>query len=253
MSLSTKKKDFSDRLLSHDSVSCWVAASQETYQKLLKIENSDEGVYKHGGWPANVFQAVYGRLATVAPCNNISSTADNAQSKPMVLATTNASGELVSSHVYTVHSANESYITLRNPWSVVNENDWGIPTNGGKDIHNLGDGVFEIPISTAALQCYALVYLDLPTAKSRVVRHVARSTQLRQPNALILIGLSLGVLLIVATVSAMAFRMWWRRHREEAESNSKEGTTILPSQPWRTTIQPLYGSHSQRHGRGLAT
>jgi hypothetical protein len=220
--MTAKKKDFSDRLLSHDSVSCWVAVLQETYQKLLDSQSSDEGVYKNGGWPANVFQAIYGHPAAITGCNDISTTAGKAQSKPMVLVTTDSPGELVSSHVYTVHHANETHLTLRNPWSVVNENGWGIPTNGGKDIHNLGDGVFEIPISTVVPQCYQLAYLDLPNAPKSLLRRAARSAQSRRPNVLILIGVCLGVLLIVATVSAVAFGACLRRRRREVERSRKD-------------------------------
>lgn len=227
--MTAKKKDFSHRLWSHDSVSCWVAVLQDTYQKLLDSQGSDEGVYKHGGWAANVFQAIYGHPAAIINCTDISTTAisttaGNAQSKPMVLETTDSPGELVSSHVYTVHQANESHLTLRNPWGVVNENGAGIPTNGGKDIHNLGGGVFEIPISTVVPQCSQLAYVDLPNAPKRLLRRAARSAQPRPPNVLIPIGVCLGVLVIVATVSAVAFGAWLRRrHREGIKVTARPG------------------------------
>ena len=229
--MTTKKKDFSDRLLSHDSVSCWVAVLQETYQKFLDLQRSDDDVYKNGGWPDDVFEAVYGRSAVVTGCGNISSVGADADSQPMVLFTSNSSGELVPSHVYTVHRANQSHITLRNPWAVVNENGWGVTTNGGKDIHSLGDGVFEVPISSVVPQCYAMVFTELLHAQNSLVRRVNSTAPSRRPNTLIIISMSLGIVAIVGMVSAIAFGLRFGRRRRQTKGQIRKYQCGAPAKP----------------------
>ena len=158
-----EKKDFEARLLSQDSASSWITVLQDAYEKLLVTEGLPDSVHNgDGSSPNHVFAAIYGPEAEViiAACDQMSTVGEKASSRPSTLCTNASSGELVDGHCYTVHTANSSHITLRNPWGVVNTNDWGIPITGGSDIHSLGYGIFEIPTSSVFHQCTQLTYVD---------------------------------------------------------------------------------------------
>ena len=205
-----KKKDSAHRISSHDSTSCWVAVLQDTYKKYLKAENSRYDVHNgKGGTASGVIQAIYGESAMVEDCMFISEIAAKANLQPTMLATTNltnTTGHLIPDHVYTVHSGSESYVVLRNPWGIVNVNWWGSPAAGSKDIEDLGDGVFRIPISAVMPQCDNLQYLSRFQQRLLFPRALHR----RPPNRLVVGGLITGVLSILLAgllVAAWKFRI----------------------------------------------
>jgi len=213
--ITVTKKDFEDRLRTDDSTSGWVAVLQDAYQKLLKAEGLPDNVHNGaGGSPFSVFKVIYGPAKSVswADCSQMSSVGQRATSSPMTLNTNASSGELVKGHSYTVHSANESHIVLRNPWGVVNENDWGTATNGGADIKSLGNGTFIIPISSASKQCVDLEYVDIVNEATDKTRAIRRSP-LRQTRPTVS-GLVVIVILSVSLVSMALFCGFYKRkHR----------------------------------------
>ncbi len=231
--MAVKKKDFSARLRYHDSVSCWVVVLQETYQKFLDIEKPDQDVYNgEGGYPSDVFQAIYGRPATISGCGTINTIAVNAESIPMTLFTTDSPGELASRHAYTVHHAYDSHITLRNPWSVVNENEFGIPTNGGKDVQSLGNGVFEIPILSVVSQCNSLQYMDSPQERKRLLVREDLLTKRRPSGAYIIMGMALPCFVILATVSTIIIAKCLKCRRRETGTDDKSWKTRPCDRSW---------------------
>ena len=154
VSKTAQKKDFKDKLLTQDSMSCWVAVFQDTYQQLLTDQSSPDNVYNdYGGAASSFLEAIYGRSASLGNCDSIFRVGVNAGSNPTTLVTNDLEGPLVTNHAYTIHVANVSHITLRNPW--------GHTIAGGEDTEDLGNGTFRIAIASAQLQCAQLQYLKL--------------------------------------------------------------------------------------------
>ena len=207
-----QKKGFEDLLLTDDSMSCWVAIIQETYQKLLDDEKSSDSVYDgKGGTPVGVFRAIYGRSATARDCYNIAEQASNANLDPIVLTTNGTNGELVTDHAYTVHTVNASHITLRNPWGVINENGWGIPTTGGSNIQDLGNGTFNIPISVAQTQCQNLQSPALSKRRKLLFNRDFRISEPPPVNKIVILGMVVTASVMVITILCFALAKQWRR------------------------------------------
>lgn len=86
-------------------------------------------------------------------CGSIFQVGANAGSDPTTLATNDLEGPLLAQHSYTVHVANASHITLRNPW--------GDTVAKGEDTEDLGNGSFRISLASVRSQCAQLQYLEL--------------------------------------------------------------------------------------------
>lgn len=159
-------KNFNDRFVTKDSKCSWLAVIEDGYSQLLDSTGSPDVIHNgKGSWPELVLKAIYGPKVNVVTvdCTYIQSIGEKATSKPATFCTKHEDGQLIGGHAYTIHSANSTHLTLRNPWGIVNKNDWDKQVTGGKDVRDLGNGVLEIPISVAQEQCVALTYADIVT------------------------------------------------------------------------------------------
>jgi len=85
-------------------------------EELLTDQHSPDIVYNdYGGAASSFLEAIYGRSASLGNCDSIFRVGANAGSNLTTLCTNDLEGPLVTNRAYTIHVANVSHVTLRNP------------------------------------------------------------------------------------------------------------------------------------------
>jgi len=121
--LRVDKKNDTARSATQDSSACWVAVLQDAYSLLMMEENSPDDVHDgQGGCPTDVFETVYGATSKIQPKQQgvphcvLGDFGPNAATVPTVMWTWPSSDVLPGNHAFTVHSANDTYITHYLVW-----------------------------------------------------------------------------------------------------------------------------------------
>jgi hypothetical protein len=153
------KKNFVQTVQGQTSQATWVQVIQDALNPLVNgtIFNGN------GGDPSWALSAIYGEPAIDSTCDQLLSLATKAIAYPITFSTqTNITGPLVEDHTFTVEGTTQvdgsAGVTMRNPWGIVNENLWGIPTTNG--LKSLGHGEFEISNEKAQAQCGCVSHLQ---------------------------------------------------------------------------------------------
>jgi hypothetical protein len=165
-SMKATKRGFSGNKLHNNSVSStWIAVIQDAINDLFRDEKvGNEAVHKNGGYANWALNAIYGRSAKWAYCNdtniNLNVVLQGGDSSPVLMSTHDETDRhpLIESHVYSVWGMKgNNVVILRNPWGPIGGNIWGF-TNKVEGATDLGEGIYEITLENFLRGCETITY-----------------------------------------------------------------------------------------------